>query len=92
MKKWWVDSTECDCFCEMSKTSWQMGKHLTNGDLENHVKARLSRLVHWLSILLLLRRTSRGSTNLVRQCYLDFFSDVYCSRENVEMRYYGCRH
>ena len=26
--------------CEMSKTSWQMGNHLVNGDLENHLKAR----------------------------------------------------
>ena len=24
--------------CEMSKTSWQMGKHLMSGDLENHFK------------------------------------------------------
>ena len=28
-------------FCEMSKTSWQMGKLVMNGDLENHLKARL---------------------------------------------------
>ena len=26
--------------CEMSKTSWQMGKLLTKGDSENHSKAQ----------------------------------------------------
>ena len=37
----------------------------TNGDLENHLKAKLFRLVQWLNIILFLRRTSQGSTNLV---------------------------
>ena len=47
----------------MFKTSWQMGKHLTNGDSENHLKARSFRLEQWLNIILCLRRTSQGSIN-----------------------------
>ena len=49
--------------CEMFKTSsWQMG-NITNGDLENHLKAWLFRLVQWLNIIHFLRTTSQGSTN-----------------------------
>ena len=59
--------------CEMSKTSWQLGKHLMNGGLENHLQALWSLLVQWLSIILFLRRSSQGSTNLVRKFYLGIF-------------------
>ena len=38
-----------------------------NGDLENHLKARSFRLTQRLNIILLLRTTSQGSTNLVRK-------------------------
>ena len=62
---------------EMFKTSWQMGKHLTKGVSENHLKARFFRLVQRLNITLFLRRTSHGSTNLVRQFYLEYSSDTY---------------
>ena len=58
--------------CEMSKTSWRMGKHVTNGDLENHLKARSLRLVQWLNTIQFLRKTSQDSFNLARRCYLEF--------------------
>ena len=57
---------------EMSKTSWQMGEHLVNGDLENHSKARSFRLAQWLTIIPSLRKTCRGSINLVRKFYLEW--------------------
>ena len=45
--------------CEMSKTSWQIVEHLTNGDLENHLlKAPSFRLAQWWNIILFLRKTS----------------------------------
>ena len=36
-EKWWADSMVI-VIGEMSKTSWQMGKLLSNGDFENHSK------------------------------------------------------
>ena len=54
--------------CEMSKTSWQMGKHVTNGDLENHLKARSFRLVQWLKIILFLQK----DLSRLLQFYLEF--------------------
>ena len=56
------------------KTSWQMGEHLTNCDLENQFQARSFRLVQWLNIILFLRKTSQDSTNLARKCLPEFFS------------------
>ena len=46
-------------------------------DLED----RLFRLVHWLNITLLLRRTNKESINLERKSYLDGSSDTHCTRE-----------
>ena len=48
--------------------------------LGNHLKDRLFHLVHWLSITLLLRRTSQESINLERKSYLDCSSDTHCTR------------
>ena len=71
--------------CEMTKTSWQLGRHFTNGDLENHSKARSYHVVQWLEIIRLLRNISRGSTNLVRKCCLEDSSDMHGSRKkNLE--------
>ena len=53
--------------CKVSKTSWQIGEHLMNGDLEKHSKALSYRCQQWLKITLSLRKTSQGSTNLVRK-------------------------
>ena len=61
-ERWWAASMEC--YCDMSKTSWQKGKHLMKDDLQNHSKAPFFRLVQWLKIILFLRRPSQGSTNL----------------------------
>ena len=49
--------------------------------LGNHLKDRLFHLVHWLSITLLLRRTSQESINLERKSYLNCSSDTHCTRE-----------
>ena len=38
--------------------------------LENHLKDRLFRLVHWLSIVLFLRKTSQESINLERKSHV----------------------
>ena len=91
-EKWWADSMECYVICEMSKTSWQRRKHHTDGDLGNHLEAWLFRLVQWLNFILFLRRTSQGSTNLVRKCYLEYFSGVHCHRRNMEIMFFGRRH
>ena len=52
---------------EMSETSRQMGEHFMNGDLESQLKARSYRLTQRLNIIQSLRRTSQGSTNLVKK-------------------------
>ena len=52
--------------------------------LGSHLKDRLFHLVHWLSIILYLRRTSQESINLERKSYLDCSSDTLCTRENSE--------
>ena len=49
--------------------------------LGNHLKDRLFQLVHWLSIIPLLQRTSQESINLERKSYLDCSSDTLCTRE-----------
>ena len=48
--------------------------------LGNHVKDRLFHLVHWLSIILFLRKTSQESINLERKSYLDCSSDTLSTR------------
>ena len=50
--------------------------------LGNHLKDRLFHLVHWLSIILQLRRTSQESINLERKSYLDCSSDTQCTRRD----------
>ena len=57
--------------CEMSKTSWQMGKHLMNGDLDNHLNDQKFHLKQWSNIIRFLHGTSPGSTNLARKFYLE---------------------
>ena len=67
--------------CELSKTSWQMGKHLMSGDLRTILKARSVRLAQWLSIILFMRKTRQGSTNLVRMFNLVYSLQMQCVRE-----------
>ena len=66
--------------CETSHISYLMGRPLVKDVLGNHLKDRLFHLVHWLSITLLLRRTSQESINLERKSYLDCSSDTHCTR------------
>ena len=66
--------------CETFKISCLMGKLRTEGVLENRLKDRSFRLVHWLSITLFLRRTSQESINLERKSYLDCSLDTLCTR------------
>ena len=46
---------------ETSQIYYLMGRHPTKDVLGNHLKDRLFRLIHWLSIILQLRRTSLES-------------------------------
>ena len=62
------------------ETSWQMGKLLMSGDLENHLKAQSSRLALLLKIIPSLRKSSWGSTNLVRKSRWEYSSDLHRSR------------
>ena len=47
------------------------------------LKDQLSRLVHWLSITLSLRKTSQESINLERKSYLDCSLDTLCTRGGI---------
>ena len=53
--------------CETSQIYYLMGRRPMQDVLGNHLKDRLSHLVHWLSIILLLRRTSQEPINLERK-------------------------
>ena len=57
-----------------------MGRRPVKDVLGNHLKDRLFHVVHWLSITLLLRRTSQESINLERKFYLDCSLDTLCTR------------
>ena len=67
--------------CETSRISCLMGRRPMKDVLGNHLKDRLFHLVHWLSITLLLRKTSQESISLERKSYLDCSSDTLCTRE-----------
>ena len=66
--------------CENVQDLLSDGKTHMRDVLENIVKDQSFRLVHWLSITLLLRRTSQESINLERKFYLDCSSDTLCTR------------
>ena len=57
--------------------SWE--KHLMNCDFEIHSKVWSLCLVHWRNIIPFPRKTSQGSANLLRKCYLEYSPDMYCS-------------
>ena len=67
--------------CEALNISCLMGRRPMKDVLGNHFKDRLFHLVHWFSITLSLRRTSQESINLERESYLDYSSDMHCTRE-----------
>ena len=66
--------------CETSQISCLMGRRPMKDVLGNHLKDRLFHLVHWLTIILLLRRTSQESINLERKSFLEYSSDTHFSR------------
>ena len=66
--------------CETSQISYLMGRRSMKDVLGNHLTDRLFHLVHWLSIILLLRRTSQESINLERKSYLVCSLDMVCTR------------
>ena len=57
-----------------------MGKLHTTDVLENHLKDRSFRLVHWLGITLFLRKTNQESIILERKTNRDCSSDTLCTR------------
>ena len=75
--------------CETFKIYYLMGRRLVRDVLGNHSKDRLFHLVHWLSIIVSLRKTSQESINLERKLYLDCFLDTLW---NLEGWLIGCRH
>ena len=79
-ESWWADSWSVTAICETFKISCLMGRHHTKDVLGNHGNDPLFHLVHWLSITLLLRKTSQDSINLERKSYLDCSSDMHFSR------------
>ena len=68
--------------CETFKISCLMGNTIRE-TLGNHLKDRSFRLVHWLSITLLLRRASQESINLERKSYLDCSSEMHCTQDRI---------
>ena len=70
-------------FCEIFMIYYLMGRRPVKDVLGNHLKDELSRLVHWLSITLFLRKTSQESINLERKSYLDCSLDTPCTRGRI---------
>ena len=66
--------------CETFKISCLMGRLHMEDALENLCKDQSFRLVHWLSITLILRKTSQESISLEREFYLDCSLDTLCAR------------
>ena len=63
--------------CEMPKTSWQMGQHLMNGDLENHEKARAFRLTQRISSYF-CERPAKAPPIWWESFCLEYSSDTHC--------------
>ena len=71
--------------CETSQINNQMGRRPMKDVLGNHLKDLLFHLVHWLSIILLLRTIRPESINLERKFYLDCSSDSLSTRREFGM-------
>ena len=69
--------------CETSQIYYLMGRRPMKDVLGNHLKDLLFHLVHWLSIILWLRRISHESINLERKFYLDCSSDTLFTRGGI---------
>ena len=84
-ESWWADSMECYTYLRNVTDLLSDGKRRPVKDvLGNHLRDLLFHLVHWLSIILLLRRISHASINLERKFYLDCSSDTLSTRGNLE--------
>ena len=76
--------------CEMSKTSWQMGKLLMKGDSGNHSKVQYLLLEQWKNINQFLQETSPDFTDLERKVHQEYFlekmdaSEIYPRRINAK--------
>ena len=91
-ENWWQILWNVTPICETSQIYYLMGRRLMKDVLGNHLNDRLFHLVHWLSIILLLHRTSQESINLERKSYLDCSSDTHCTRvEFGRVTYWFCR-
>ena len=66
-EKWWADSMECYTYLRNVIDLLSDGKLHTKGVLENQLKDQSFRLVHWLSMTVLQRKTSQESINLERK-------------------------
>ena len=85
-ENWWADSME------MLHLSAKRDRFVIRREdaqmrdvLGNHLKDLLFHLVHWLTIILSLRKTSQESVNLERKSYLDCSSDTLCPRVELGM-------
>ena len=80
-KKWWLILWNAIVIRDMSKTSWQRRQQPHERQFGDRFKRpRLLCLVPWLNIILYLRRTSHGSTSLVKKFYQEYSSGMHCSR------------
>ena len=71
-------------FCEVSRTSWQMGKRHTKGDLENHSKANN---IFWSSgwiLSVFTKRLGDNSSNLQEGITRNLSGQKSWSREEFE--------
>ena len=80
--KWWAGFMECYCYLRNIQDLLSGGKtprerRFGEPFLKN---IYISRLVHWLSITLSLRKTSQESINFERKFYLDCSSDTLSTR------------
>ena len=72
-ESWWQILWNVTPICETSEIYDLMGRRPMKDVLGKHLKDRLFHLVHWLSITLSLRKTSRESINVERKSSLDCF-------------------
>ena len=63
-ESWWADSMECYTYLRNVTDLLSDGRRLMKDVLGNHLEDQLSRLVHWLSITLSLRKASQEFINL----------------------------
>ena len=78
---WWADSMQGYFYLRYIQDLLSDGKTPMKDDLENHSKAQLLRLVQWLNIILLLRRTSQG-----------IFLGYVLIAGRIWKGHHGCRH